>query len=538
MFKYLVLLLTVLASLDAKVSLQEINSKPTSRAKDFIIWQYLNQSDTSALDAKKAYKQIETLNDKLLFSYAKITDDASIKKEASCKQERDLLSIKDKKCLTLALEPQKVLALSKKDKLKLRKKISSKKYRGLIVISTQKDISKVYKRYRSDTFLTFFNNVSAVYRANKLNISISKKYLNAISVNKKFLKFIQIVLEDDKLNKVQKSLLNVKTKHLSSQGAFLLALNQLKYSKVKKATKFLKYSLSKAKKQTQKDKINFWLYMISKKKIYLKKLLKSSEINIYTLYASELMYQPRQNYFTSLNSKGINNKFNLSNPFDVKKIISEIKSTPKNKLFTLADKYSQDNMLAIQALILEKAYNYKKHIYLMPYNDYLKDVSNDEKAMIYALMKQESQFIPSAISTSYALGLMQIMPFVTNIISEKIDSPVKSYNEMFIPKNNIRYAIEHIRWIKKNLNHPIFIAYSYNGGLGFFKRHLQKGKFQKKEFEPYLSLELMQNDQAREYGKKVLANYVIYKKILKDDVSISSLFDTLTQQKSKEGFQE
>ena len=89
---------------------------------------------------------------------------------------------------------------------------------------------------------------------------------------------------------------------------------------------------------------------------------------------------------------------------------------------------------------------------------------------------------------------------------------------MFKPSYNIKYARKHLEWMKKSLYHPLFIAYAYNGGIGFFKKHLLAGTFSKGEYEPYLSMELMSNAESREYGKRVLANYVMYKKILGEDV--------------------
>jgi soluble lytic murein transglycosylase len=42
-------------------------------------------------------------------------------------------------------------------------------------------------------------------------------------------------------------------------------------------------------------------------------------------------------------------------------------------------------------------------------------------------------------------------------------------------------------------------------------------------------MEMMINSESREYGKKVLANYIVYKKILGEEVSTLHLFDMLTQ---------
>ncbi len=51
-------------------------------------------------------------------------------------------------------------------------------------------------------------------------------------------------------------------------------------------------------------------------------------------------------------------------------------------------------------------------------------------------------------------------------------------------------------------------------------------------------MELMSNSESREYGKKVLANYVMYKKVMGEDISIVHLFDILTQPKRTDRFRE
>lgn len=226
------------------------------------------------------------------------------------------------------------------------------------------------------------------------------------------------------------------------------------------------------------------------------------------------------------------------NPFDWNEISKKIKSTKKSDLFNLAQLYKQKNMLPAQAFIIQKAYGYKIHGYIMPYDEYLRGLDIDDKALVYALMRQESLMVPSALSHSYALGLMQIMPFVTDAISKEIKNPIKSYDEMFLPKNNIRYSRKHLRWMKKSLYHPLFIAYAYNGGIGFFKKFLLKDKFSRGEYEPFLSMEMMANNESREYGKKVLANYVMYKKVMGEEISIVHLFDILTQPKMTDRFRE
>jgi len=41
----------------------------------------------------------------------------------------------------------------------------------------------------------------------------------------------------------------------------------------------------------------------------------------------------------------------------------------------------------------------------------MRDYSTDRKALMLAIARQESKFIPASISRSFALGMMQFMPF-------------------------------------------------------------------------------------------------------------------------------
>ena len=56
MIKYILLTLLISAYLNAEITLKEISSKPTCRAKDFLIWQFLKQDITNE-EAQKAYSQ-------------------------------------------------------------------------------------------------------------------------------------------------------------------------------------------------------------------------------------------------------------------------------------------------------------------------------------------------------------------------------------------------------------------------------------------------------------------------------------------------
>ena len=516
------------------ITLDYINSKPPCRAKNFLIWQYLKQ-DIKPIQADAAYKQVTGNNAKIYSLYLKKTDNKRLLKLQKCKNKTNLLTINDYECFKSAYSISKALKLTKQKRKILLTKLKKPKSKELLKLSNEPFISKSYTHYSADAVLTFFNR-SWTYRRKNLNINLDKKLLEKLSTSWKISKFIKVVVNDDKVDKLQKSLLKLDGENLNSQSNFFLALNQLRYKHIKKSIYFLKLSYQKAKRQSTKDKNLFWLYQVTNKQKYLTKLSLSKNINIYTIYANEILNKKQTNYFTTVKTGIFNSSKTIYDPFVWYEIKKQIKKTPKNKLFKLANNYSQENMIPVKTFILEKAYKYKIHGFIMPYDKYLKNLSTDEKALIYALMRQESNFIPAALSRSFALGLMQMMPFLVDIIEKQLKEDI-SYQEMFIPKNNIKYALKHIKWMQKSLYHPLFIAYAYNGGMGYLKRHLlSTHRFSNGKYEPYLSMELMANTEAREYGKKVLANYVIYKKILGEEVSIINLFEKLIDPTQTDNF--
>lgn len=536
MIKYFLLALLISTYAFAEITLEQLSQKPKCRAKDFLIWQFLRQ-DITPEQAKEAYSQSTGKNYKLKREYLKISTNPELEYKKLCRENKDLFSIEDKKCFDLALSSYKTLKMTNDERIKLAKKVDSSKFIELLKIQNEPYSASSYKKYSPDTVLKMFIQTTSSHRRENLNITLDKEFINYLSSSQKISQFIKITTNDEKLDRLQQSILNISPKNLSAQNNFLLALHQLKFKNPMAAIKHLKITYAKSKHRIDKDKASFWLYKISKDKKYLNKLLLSMDINIYTLYAHEMMDKDIENYYSSLELEKSTADINLQDPFDWNILLNKITNTPKDELFKLAKQYKQKCMLPVQSMIIQKAYSHQMHGYIMPYEEYLTNISNDEKALVYAIMRQESAFVPAALSRSFALGLMQMMPFLVDAMSKEMKEDI-TYEEMFQPKTNLKYALKHLEWMKKSLYHPLFMAYAYNGGMGFLRRHLKEGTFSDKEYEPFLSMELMSNNESREYGKKVLANYVMYKKILGEDISIIHLFQILKDPKNTDRFRE
>ena len=95
---------------EKQITLKYIDSKPASRAKNFLIWQYLQQ-DITPLQADKAYKQVLGNHPKIYNLYTKKTTDKNIKKKLECQKRDDLVDIKEYECFRYAYSLKKALKL-------------------------------------------------------------------------------------------------------------------------------------------------------------------------------------------------------------------------------------------------------------------------------------------------------------------------------------------------------------------------------------------------------------------------------------------
>ncbi len=537
MIRILFILLPVV--LWAELSLDELETKPSGHIRDFQIWQFM-QKDITPSQADSAYSLVNNReNSKILKAYAGKTDNLIVKKRFMCTRGNIdfLLGETDADCINRGLSYAKAMALDDKQReyfAKLLQEKYPKKSMRLTLMNKHPFLPNLLAS-GSDHYLKIFNNIGAENRQKYFDVKLSQKDINLLADDRRFARAIKYIVTDPKMQRMQTSLLQLSPHELSAQSYFFLALNALRHKAVNKAGYYLEISHNKAYYQMDKDKASFWHYLLSKERQYLQRLIESSDINIYTLYAREKLHLSTENYFTRRDLDRQTSEHNLSDPYIWQETLNQIRTSKKDELPGLLKTFNTQDDEVINAFIYSKSLDYKIHNYIMPYKKATYALSSDDKALIYALGRQESHFIPSAISRSYALGVMQMMPFLIRSLAKQKKEEIR-LEQMFDPYKNIEYAIEHLKYLKKHLYHPLFIAYAYNGGIGFTKRYLLKGNFSQGSFEPFLSMELMANTESREYAKKVLANYVIYKKIIGDEVNITSLFERLSEPSYTDGF--
>ncbi len=506
-----------------------LDSKPRSIYKDYYIWRYLDQNVTSD-NAVKLLGETKRVNRKLFLRFAKRIDDKSYKNIAKCYKMRPKEFLKaNADCIKIGLSVYDTTKLSKKELKSIDIKIKNNYpnlHKILKVLLNNQPFDELLKSDKK-TFFSIFNHIGSKYRLKYFNHTIPIVALRKFATNKKFNYSIKLIVTNLKLKKLQKSILDINSSNLNANSNFFLAMNALRYNDKKKAMKYLSIADKKFYYRFDKDKVLFWKYLITKDLDILYKLTKSFDANIYSIYALQKLNSIKSlNIISNIKCKNCNAKNDITDPFAWLKILKQLNLKESN-LTKIANNFTSCKELPYKAFTLERL-NYKnKNYFIVPYKKYLQKIPLNKRVLILSIARQESRFIPASISSSYALGMMQFMPFLTRAMAKKLKIKNFDLDNIFHPKIAYKFASKHLDYLDKKLHHPLLIAYAYNGGIGFTLKMLKQGFFQKGQYEPYLSMELVPYDESKRYGKKVVANYIIYSSIFGKNINIKTLFQKL-----------
>jgi soluble lytic murein transglycosylase len=144
-----------------------------------------------------------------------------------------------------------------------------------------------------------------------------------------------------------------------------------------------------------------------------------------------------------------------------------------------------------------------------------------DRALMFALMRQESQFLPAARSPSGATGLMQLMPATARYVAQRTGLPLKTASRkaeraaLSDPEYNLMLAQEYVQVLLSDnriKNNLILFTVAYNHGPSALSRW--QAAQSEDQNDPLLFLESVPWQQARVYTLRVLTNYWIYRQRL------------------------
>jgi soluble lytic murein transglycosylase len=146
------------------------------------------------------------------------------------------------------------------------------------------------------------------------------------------------------------------------------------------------------------------------------------------------------------------------------------------------------------------------------YNKYANE-SGIDPCLAYAITRQESLFNPAIVSPVGAIGLMQIMPYTGKEIADDFGEPF-NVDSLYSASYNIRSGCYYISKMLKEFNGDMICAIaSYNGGPHNVKTWVTRAAGK----ETDLFVEDIAFSETRNYVKKVLGNYWVYKRLIQEN---------------------
>ncbi len=134
-----------------------------------------------------------------------------------------------------------------------------------------------------------------------------------------------------------------------------------------------------------------------------------------------------------------------------------------------------------------------------------------DRAVVLAIVRQESRFVPVARSHSNARGLMQLLPSTAEDMEDGVRFR-RNPQRLNDPALNLRLGQEYVAWLNETFDKGgdlarIFAA--YNGGPGWLSRWLAATP---PSNDPLMLLETMPRYETRDYVERVLSHMALCRK--------------------------
>lgn len=162
----------------------------------------------------------------------------------------------------------------------------------------------------------------------------------------------------------------------------------------------------------------------------------------------------------------------------------------------------------VQNIILKKIYPTKYSEYVYQYaQEY-----NVDPLLIFAIIKAESNFNPNVVSSSQAIGLMQLMDATAEELARKLDINFIPKSSLYSPDLNIRLGTKYFSDLLKEYDQNTLLALTaYNAGKGNLKRWIDQGTIH----PDGSNIENIPYKETNNYVRKIVRDYKIYQELYK-----------------------
>jgi len=136
--------------------------------------------------------------------------------------------------------------------------------------------------------------------------------------------------------------------------------------------------------------------------------------------------------------------------------------------------------------------------------------NNLDPYLVASLIRQESEFNPTAISHANALGLMQVLPVTGKKLAREEKLRHFSSEQLLLPGTNMQIGTRYFKELLDQFNGtPEYALAAYNAGSDRVQAWLTEGNFR----DPQEFVESIPFTETREYVQAILRNASVYKKL-------------------------
>ena len=157
-----------------------------------------------------------------------------------------------------------------------------------------------------------------------------------------------------------------------------------------------------------------------------------------------------------------------------------------------------------------------KILYPLPFLDQVVPAAEErgiDPLLIYALMRQESLFVPWATSSANAKGLTQVIPSTAQDIARSLGLDSFDTEELYRPAVSIRFGAVYLgRQLEYLARNPAFALAAHNGGPGNALRWMGRDH----HTDPDLFVENIDYTETALFVRLVLENYAYYQLLYRE----------------------
>ena len=154
-----------------------------------------------------------------------------------------------------------------------------------------------------------------------------------------------------------------------------------------------------------------------------------------------------------------------------------------------------------------------KIIYKLDYSEYVNKYAkenNIDRFLVFAIIKNESNFKCNIESSMGAVGLMQLMEATANEMANELGENIVVKENLYNPETNIKIGTKYFAYLLKHYKGNEQLALSaYNAGMGNVDKWIEQGIIK----SDGSNLENIPYKETNNYVRKIVRDYKIYREL-------------------------